>query len=117
MIDIARDLLISLASAAIAAVAGLIGTLVKRAYDKIVGERIAKSTVETCVSAVEQLYHDLDGAEKKQKAIEYIVEMLEKKGITIAQVEIELMIEAAVAEFNDAFNQPRTEQIEQTETE
>lgn len=112
MTEIVRDLLISLASAAIAALAGVVGTLVKRAYDKIVGERIAKSTVETCVAAVEQLYHDMNGEEKKQKAIEYIAEMLEKKGVTIAQVEIELMIEAAVAEFNDAFKQPRTEQAE-----
>ena len=112
MSDIIRDLFITLASTVIAAIAGLVGTLIKRACDKIVGERIAKSTVETCVAAVEQLYHDLDGAEKKQKAIEYISEMLEKKGVTIAQVEIELMIEAAVAEFNDAFNQPRTEQTE-----
>lgn len=112
MSEVIRDLFITFASTAIAAIAGLVGTLIKRACDKIVGERIAKSTVETCVAAVEQLYHDLDGEAKKQKAIEYIAEMLEKKGVTIAQVEIELMIEAAVAEFNDAFKQPRTEPTE-----
>ena len=107
MIDIVRDLLLSLASAAIAALAGLVGTLVKKGYDKIVGHKIAEEVVKTCVQAVEQLYHECGGDEKKQKAIEAVREMLEIKGITLAQIEIETMIEAAVAEFNDAFNKPR----------
>ena len=119
MFDIVRDLLISLASAAIAALAGLVGTLFKKGYDKIVGHKIAEEVVKTCVQAVEQLYHDLDGPSKKDKAIEAVREMLEIKGITLAQIEIETMIEAAVADFNDAFNQPRKaiEIAESEETE
>lgn len=116
MSEIIRDLLISVASAVIAAIAGLIGTLAKQAYDRYIKPKLVSSAaqelVKTCVQAVEQLYHEYSGEVKKQKAIESVREMLEIKGITLAQIEIETMIEAAVAEFNDAFNQPRTEQTE-----
>ena len=86
--------------AALTAIAGFLGACVKRAYERVTQDETKKKVVETCVRAVEQLYKDLDGAAKKQKAIESIREMLEAKGVTIADIEIEMLLEAAVAEFN-----------------
>jgi hypothetical protein len=36
-------------------------------------------------------------------------EMLAEKGITITELEMRVLIEAAVAEFNQAFNKPAVE--------
>lgn len=58
--------------------------------------------------AVEQMYKDLHGDEKLQKALEAASDMLLTKGITISDIELRLLIEAAVAEFNDAFNKTGT---------
>lgn len=81
-------------------IAGLLGTLAKRIYDRIVTDQTKRSVAETVVKAVEQMYKDLHGDEKKQKAIEGITQMLENKGITISPLEVEILLEAAVAEFN-----------------
>ena len=60
--------------------------------------------MRTCVKAVEQLYHDLDGAAKLEKAEEGIVAMLGEKGIPISKLEMDALIEAVVCEFNYGFS-------------
>ena len=57
----------------------------------------------TCDKAVEQLYHDLGGPEKLEKAQEGIRQMLEEKGIPISALEMDMLIESVVAEFNYGF--------------
>lgn len=86
--------------AVLTAVAGFLGKQLK----KYITDKTKKDVVKTCVKAVEQLYKDLHGEEKKQKAVESITAMLAEKGITITELEINLLIEAAVAEFNINFN-------------
>lgn len=81
-------------------IAGFLGAQIKRIYERVTADDTKKKVVETVVKAVEQMYHDMDGETKKQKAIEGIRDMLEVKGITIADIEIEMLIEAAVSEFN-----------------
>ena len=49
-------------AAAFAALAGFLGTQMKQLYQKYVIDKIKESVVRTCVKAVEQLYHDLNGA-------------------------------------------------------
>ena len=98
--------------AALTGIAGFIGLRVKSIYTRITADETKKKVVETCCKAVEQLYHDLDGEQKKQKAIEGIREMLEVKGISIADIEIEMLIESTVAAFNYNFK-PEDEPIVQ----
>lgn len=86
--------------AILTAVAGFLGAQAKRIYEKISNDKIKKSVAETVVKAVEQLYRDYDGETKKEKAIEGITEMLEQKGIPISNIEIDMLIEAVVSEFN-----------------
>lgn len=85
------------------AIAGYIGIVVKNLYQKYVNDKTKKDVVKTCVSAVEQLYKDLHGEEKYGKAVEAAADMLAEKGITITELEIRMLIEAAVSEFNNAF--------------
>lgn len=83
--------------AALTAVAGFIGTQIQRIYKKLTEDETKKQVVETCVKAVEQLYRDLSGAEKLEKAKENIIAMLGYKGIDIAEIEMDMLIESCVA--------------------
>ncbi len=88
---------------ALTAIAGFIGAQIKRLYEKHINTERKRKVVETCVKAVEQLYRDLDGAEKLQKAKENILEMLTQEGIEITEIEMDMLIESVVAEFNYPF--------------
>lgn len=96
------------------ALAGYIGLWVKSLYTKYINDKTKESVVKTCVKAVEQLYQDLHGIEKYNKVVENVSEMLSQKGIEITELEIKLLIEAAVGEFNDVFN--KTQAFENTES-
>lgn len=44
------------------------------------------------------------GQKKKEKAVEGIVAMLSEKGITVTELEIDMLIESCVAEAKNVFN-------------
>lgn len=88
----------------ITAIAGYIGIVVKNLYQKYVNDQTKKDVVKTVVQGIEQIYKDLHGEEKLDKALEAASEMLFEKGIKITEFELKMLIEASVAEFNDAFN-------------
>lgn len=89
--------------AVLTAVAGYVGSQVRALYEKHINDRKKEAVVRTCVKAVEQLYHDLSGPEKFQKAQEGVVQMLNEKGIPISELEMNLLIESVVSEFNYGF--------------
>ena len=89
--------------AALTALAGFLGTQIKGLYQKYINDKTKEAVVRTCVKAVEQLYHDLGGPEKLEKAKEGIEQMLNEKGIPITELEMNLLIEAVVSEFNYGF--------------
>lgn len=86
------------------AFAGYIGLWIKNLYTKHINDKTKEDVVRTCVKAVEQLYKNLHGEEKYNKVVESASEMLAVKGITISELEIKMLIEATVAEFNRAFD-------------
>lgn len=88
------------------ALAGIIATQAKRIYEKYINDKTKKELSKICVVAVEQLYKDLDGPVKFDKCVSSLNEMLTEKGITITELEIKMLIEAAVGEFKDVFNNP-----------
>lgn len=90
-------------AAAVTALAGFLGAQLKSLYQKYVNDKTKESVVRTCVKAVEQLYHNLSGPEKLEKAKDGVVEMLNEKGIPITELEMNLLIEAVVSEFNYGF--------------
>ena len=90
-------------AAAVTALAGFLGAQLKGLYQKHINDKTKESVVRTCVKAVEQLYHDLGGPEKLEKAKEGIEDMLNEKGIPITELEMNLLIEAVVSEFNYGF--------------
>ena len=100
MLDFLKDQAFTILSTIILAIIGYIGTQVKKIYEEYINNKTKKHIVETVVKAVEQVYKDLDGPEKLEKAKENIILMLQEKGITITEVELDMLIESVVAEFN-----------------
>lgn len=88
----------------ITAIVGFIGLLIKQVLTKYMNEDTKRKVVRTCVQAVEQLYKDLHGDDKYEKVAQSVKDMLTVKGIAITDLELKMLIEAAVAEFNDVFN-------------
>lgn len=95
--------------AVLTALAGYIGIFAKKLYTKYVNDKTKQAVAKTVVQAVEQIYKDLHGEEKLNKALEAASEMLAEKGITITDLEMRMLIEAALAEFNKAFEQGNTD--------
>ena len=89
--------------ALLTAIAGYVGVVVKNLYAKYVNDKTKESVVKTVVQGVEQIYKDLHGEEKLNKALEAASNMLTEKGISVTEFELRMLIEASVAEFNNAF--------------
>lgn len=85
-------------------VGGYLGIVAKNLYTRYVNNNTKRAVARTVVQGVEQIYKDLHGAEKLAKALEAAAEMLAAQGITTTELELRMLIEAAVAEFNDAFH-------------
>ena len=77
-----------------------IATRLKSKYEEYVNTETKQKIVKTVVNAIEQLYKDLDGPTRKEKAKENIILMLNEKGIVITELEMDMMIEAVVNGFN-----------------
>lgn len=82
------------------AIAGYIGVIVKR----YINDKTKESVAKTVVKAVEQIYTDLHGDDKLNKAIESATGIFNEKGISVTELELRMLIESALAEFNKAFN-------------
>ncbi len=86
------------------AIAGYLGVMAKKLYTQYVNDKTKEKIARTVVQAVEQIYKDLHGEEKLNKALESASEMLSEKGITVTDLELRMLIESTLAEFNGAFN-------------
>lgn len=86
------------------ALAGYLGVVIKNLCQKYLNDKTKQDVAKTCVKAVEQIYKDLHGEEKFNKALECISDMLAEKGIAVSDTEMKMLIESAVAEFNEVFS-------------
>ena len=114
MENILNEYLVRIASLLLIALFGWLGTQVKNLYKKYVTTQIADDCCKDAVRFVEQIYKDIHGHEKLEKALEVASKLLEEKGITISEYTMEKMIEAAVNEFNDQFNKDAVYNINAT---
>ena len=89
--------------AVITAIAGYIGIAVKNVYTKYINDKTKQDVAKTAVRFVEQVYKDLHGDEKLTEAFTAAAEMLREKSIYVSELELRVLLEAAVAEFNEAF--------------
>lgn len=80
-----------------------IGTRLKKVYEEKVNNETAKTVVDNAVRYVEQVYKDLHGEEKLEKAMEQVSQVLVSKGISISDAEIYMLIESAVYGLNEGW--------------
>ena len=85
------------------ALAGVVGLAIKNLATKYINTSVKRSVARTVVQGVEQLYKDMHGKEKLDKALEAAAAMLLENGITVTELELRMLIEAAVGEFNQVF--------------
>lgn len=97
-------------STIVLAVFGYIGLVLKKLATKYINDKTKEKVAKNAVKFVEQVYKDLHGEDKLTEAIDAAVEMLAEKGITVSQLEMRVLIEAAVAEFNKAFEKAPAEE-------
>lgn len=90
-------------------IAGWLGTVLKNLATKWLNDKTKQDVAKTCVKAVEQIYTDLHGEDKLNKCIESVTLMLGEKGISVTDIEVRMLIEAAVNEFNNGFNKKSSE--------
>lgn len=93
-------------TAIVMAIFGTLGFVVKNLVAKYLNDGTKQAVARTAVQFVEQVYKNLHGEEKLNAALERASELLNEKGIRFSLLEMETLIEAAVAEFNDAFYRP-----------
>ena len=92
----------------IMAIAGYIGIVIKNLFTKYINDKTKRDVAKTAVQFVEQVYKDLHGEEKLNAAFSAASEMLGEKGIHVSDLEMKVLLEAAVAEFNKAFEKADT---------
>ena len=89
---------------------GCLGWAAKKIYKNFVTDQQKEAIAKTAVRCVEQVWKTIHGPEKMEKALEYAETLLAKKGIKFDAEEMMILIEAAVAEFNKAFEKTAIEE-------
>ena len=85
-------------------IAGYLGIVAKKLFTRWVNTKEKKEIVRECVKFTEQVYKTLHGDDKLAEAMKAASEMLTEKGIPVTDLELRVLIEGALAEFNDAFS-------------
>lgn len=99
MLELLQPYLMEIIVTILTAIATYIGAKIKKIYEEKVNDETKRKVVSTVVKAVEQLYKDLNGEEKLEKAKESIIEMLNEKGISITELEMNMLIEEVCNSF------------------
>lgn len=90
------DIILPAVASVVTVIAGVIATKIKAKYEQKVNDETTQKVISEVVQFVQQVYKDLDGAEKLQKAIEQASIILQEKGIKVTEAEINMLIESAV---------------------
>lgn len=87
-------------TAILCAIGGCAAYIVNKFLNTETKRKIAKAAM----LCVEQVWKELHGEDKMNKALEYAEKELAKKGIKFDADEMKLFIEAALCEFNKVYN-------------
>lgn len=90
------DILLPILATAVTAIFSYIGVKIKTIIQEKADTDAKKAVVESTVKYVEQVFKDLSGEAKLDKALKTASEWLAEKGISVSDVELRVLIEAAV---------------------
>lgn len=97
------------------AIAGTLGLLFKNLATKYLNDKSKQSIAKLVVQGVEQVYKNLHGEDKLNQAMEMFSDLLAEKGINCSELEMRILLESAVGEFNRVFESGSiiTEEVEE----
>ena len=87
----------------ITALAGWLAIVIKNLATKYLNDKTKQNIAKIVVEGIEQCYKALDGPAKLEKAIEAATQMLNEKNIKVTEVELRMLLESALGEFNKVF--------------
>ena len=93
-------------TAILCAIFGCLGYAAKKIYQNHINDATKQTIAKVAAQFVEQAWKTIHGDDKLNKALETAEALLKKKGIDFDADEMMVLIEAAVAEFNEAFKKP-----------
>lgn len=88
---------------------GIFGMIAKKMAVKYLDTDTKRTLAKVVVQFVEQTYTSLHGEAKLKAALDVFAQLLNEKGIDASVTEMKVLLEAAVAEFNGAFNKKELE--------
>ena len=88
------------------ALAGIFGMVMKRIAERVLDTPVKQQLAKIAVQFVEQTYKNLHGKDKLDAALKTLSDLLAEKKIYATEAEMRVLIEAAVAEFNEVFKKP-----------
>ena len=92
-------------------------TNIKTTYNDKVQDETVRTIVKSVVEWAQQVYQDCEGPEKLQKALEKASAILNEKGITISDEELNMLIESAVYGLKQGITSTETLLVEGTTEE
>lgn len=112
------DIILPAIASVVAVLFGVLGTKIKQIYNEKAQNETVKVVVDNVVKWVQQVYYELEGPEKLQKALTEASTILNEKGITISETELDMLIESAVYGLKNGTQQAEVVEIlpETTET-
>ena len=93
----------------VTAIVGYIAVVAKNLAQKYINDKTKKEVAKIVVSGIEQCYKALEGPQKLEKALEAASSMLAEKGIKVTDVELRMLLESALSEFNKVFENSGTQ--------
>ena len=93
----------------VTAIVGYIAVVAKNLAQKYINDKTKKDVAKIVVSGIEQCYKALEGPQKLEKALEAAGSMLAEKGIKVTEVELRMLLESALSEFNKVFENSGTQ--------
>ena len=111
------DILLPAVASVIAVLLGVLATKIKTTYNDKVQDETVRTIVKSVVEWAQQVYKDCDGPEKLQKALEKASAILNEKGITISDEELNMLIESAVYGLKQGITSTETLLVEGTTEE
>ena len=94
---------LSLLGAVLAAAFGAAALLLKGLSAKYLDTDVKRTLARLVVQFAEQTFRQLHGEDKLNAALSVLAELLTQKGIRATELEMKVLLEAAVAEFNGVF--------------
>ena len=90
------DIILPAAASLVAVWFGILGSKMKATYIEEINSSTKKNVAKTTVEYIEQVYKNIHGQEKLNKAIEMASSILNEKGISVSETELKTLLESAV---------------------